>query len=181
MGRSGYRGIFGCDYIVDDQGRIFFVEVNARKQGTTMEMCCTLENALPTETPGLLELEYHAVLHNRFPENMLEVKEAIGDLCWRTYNYKLDEEALTSQYVPVDEDERMLFRQVKADAQAHGAIVVEHVGGKHTVLPGTFLGRVVAVGHNRAQLEEDIRQGIQRLKESIFDVLQTSTNLKDEQ
>jgi hypothetical protein len=172
MGRSGYRGIFGCDYIVDEQGRIFFVEINARKQGTTMEMCCTLENALPPETPGLLELEYHAVMHNRFPENMVEITEALGNVCWRTYNYKLDEEAVTSQIVPADEDERILFRQVVSNEQEHGVIVVEHVGGKLDVQPGTFLGRVVAVAHSRAHLEEDIRRGVQQLKESIFDKLQ---------
>ncbi len=172
MGRSGYRGIFGCDYIVDEQGRIFFVEINARKQGTTMEMCCTLENALPPETPGLLELEYHAVMHNRFPENMMEITEALGNVCWRTYNYKLDEEAVTSQIVPADEDERILFRQVVSNEQEHGVIVVEHVGGKLDVQPGTFLGRVVAVAHSRAHLEEDIRRGVQQLKESIFDKLQ---------
>lgn len=179
MGRSGYRGIFGCDYIVDAQGRIFFVEVNARKQGTTMEMCCTLENALPQETPGLLELEYHAVMHSRFPENMKEMTDVLGDVCWRTYNYKLDQEAVTSQIVPMDEDERTLFREVVSNRQDHGVIVVEHVGGKLAVQPGTFLGRVVAVAHSRAQLEEDIRQGIRQLKESICDTLQT-LNSKDE-
>ena len=180
MGRSGYRGIFGCDYVVDGQGRIYFVEVNARKQGTTMEMCCTLENALPTDTPGLLELEYHAVMHNRFPETKMEIADALSDICWRTSNYKLDEEAETNQIVPVDEDERTLFREVKAGRQDHGVIVVEHVGGRLAVQPGTFLGRVVAVGHSRAQLEEDIRQGIRQLKESIFESIQTQQPNKDE-
>ncbi|TVQ97604.1 MAG: ATP-grasp domain-containing protein [Desulfovibrionales bacterium] len=174
MGRSGYRGIFGCDFIVDAQGRIFFVEVNARKQGTTMEMCCTLENALPPETPGLLELEYHAVMHDRFPENNVEISDALNNICWRTYNYKLDEEAETNQIVPLDEDERNLFRQVREGSQTHGVIVVEHVGGRLAVQPGTFLGRVVAVGQTRAQLENDIREGVQRLKESIFDALKSS-------
>ncbi len=176
MGRSGYRGIFGCDYIVDDQDRIFFVEINARKQGTTMEMCCTLENALSLETPGLLELEYHAVMHNRFPDNMVEITDALADVCWRTYNYKLEQEAVTTrQIVPMDEDERTLFRQVVSNEQDHGVIVVEHVGGMHDVEPGTFLGRVVAVAHNREQLERDIREGIRQLRESIHDRLQTST------
>ncbi len=174
MGRGGYRGIFGCDYIVDEHGRIFFVEVNARKQGTTMEMCCTLENALPPETPGLLELEYHAVMHDRFPDSMREMTDVLGDVCWRTYNYKLDEEAETFQFVPVDEDERTLFREVVANRQDHGVIVMEHVGGRLAVQAGTFLGRVVAVARSRAQLEEDICQGIRQLKESIRNSIQTS-------
>jgi hypothetical protein len=167
MGRSGYRGIFGCDYIVDAEGRIFFVEVNARKQGTTMEMCCTLENALPPETPGLLELEYHAVMFDRFPDNTVELREALNGICWRTYNFKLEQEAETEYIVPVDEDERTLFRQVVREGQEHGVIVVEHVGGKQAVMPGTFLGRVVAVARDRRLLDEDIRLGIEQLTDSI--------------
>lgn len=174
MGRSGYRGIFGCDYIVDHDDQVFFVEVNARKQGTTMEMCCTLENALPADTPGLLELEYHAVMHNRFPDNMREVQEAIGDLCWRTYNFKMEREAVTNQFIPLDEDERDLFRQIKNRTQEHGMIIVEHVGSSLAIQPGTFLGRVVAVSNRRDRLEEDIRQGILLLSESIHDRPQPS-------
>jgi hypothetical protein len=167
MGRSGYRGIFGCDFIVDAAGRIFFVEVNARKQGTTMEMCCTLENALPPETPGLLELEYHAVMFDRFPDNKTELKEILNGICWRTFNFKLEQEAETDHIVPVDEDERTLFRQVVCEGQEHGVIVVEHVGGKQAVMPGTFLGRVVAVARDRCFLEADIRLGIEQLTDSI--------------
>ena len=47
LGSQGYRGIFGCDYIVDENDDIRFLEINARKQGTTMEFCCTLEQSLP--------------------------------------------------------------------------------------------------------------------------------------
>jgi len=61
LAREGFRGIFGCDYLVDPQGRIFFLEVNARKQGTAMEFCCTLENSLPKGSAMLPELEYYAV------------------------------------------------------------------------------------------------------------------------
>ena len=71
-------------------------------------------------------------------------------------------------------DERTLFREVVANRQDHGVIVMEHVGGRLAVQPGTFLGRVVAVARSRAQLEEDIRQGIRQLKESIRNSIQTS-------
>lgn len=100
--------------------------------------------------------------------------DVLSDVCWRTYNYKLDEEAETFQFVPLDEDERTLFREVVANRQDHGLIVMEHVGGRLAVQPGTFLGRVVAVARSRAQLEEDIRLGIRQLKESIRNSIQTS-------
>ncbi len=167
LGRSGYRGIFGCDYIVNKSGEIFFVEVNARKQGTTMEMCCTLENLLPEESPSLMELEYYAVTENRLPSNKVEIKEAISDLNWRTYNFKVDREVMTRYFLPLEEDERELFRQVKKNGIAHKMIIMEHVGHGCSVKPGTFLGRVVAVSRNREILDQEIRYGRRMLEESI--------------
>lgn len=58
LGRKGYRGIFGCDYLVDNDGEVFFLEINARKQGTTLEFCFTLEQSLPEGSPMLPELGY---------------------------------------------------------------------------------------------------------------------------
>lgn len=167
LGRSGYRGIFGCDYIVNDSGEIFFVEVNARKQGTTMEMCCTLENLLPDESPSLMELEYYAVTQNRLPSNKVEIKDAISDLNWRTYNFKVDREVMTRYFLPLEEDERELFRQVKRNGIEHKMIIMEHVGHGCSIKPGSFLGRVVAVSRNREILDREIRLGRQLLEESI--------------
>ena len=167
LGRSGYRGIFGCDYIVGENGQIFFVEVNARKQGTTMEMCCTLENLLPEDSPSLMELEYYAVTQNRLPSNKVEIKEAMSDLFWRTYNFKVEREVVTRYFLPADEDERELFRQVRKNGIDHKMIIMEHVGHGCSVKPGTFLGRVVAVSRNREILDREIRYGRQLLEESI--------------
>jgi hypothetical protein len=97
----------------------------------------------------------------------MEVREALNGICWRTYNFKLEHEAETDHIVPVDEDERTLFRQVVYEGQEHGVIVVEHVGSKQAVMPGTFLGRVVAVARDRCHLDEDIRLGIEQLNDSI--------------
>ena len=167
LGRSGYRGIFGCDYIVNQSGEIFFVEVNARKQGTTMEMCCTLENLLPDDSPSLMELEYYAVTENRLPPNKVEIKEAISDLSWRTYNFKVEREVMTRYFLPLEEDERELFRQVRKNGIEHKMIILEHVGHGCSVKPGTFLGRVVAVSRNREILDREIRHGRKLLEESI--------------
>lgn len=167
LGRSGYRGIFGCDYIVSNAGEVLFVEVNARKQGTTMEMCCTLENLLPEDAPSLMELEYYAVTENFLPTNKVEIQDAISDLNWRTYNFKVDREVVTRYFLPVDEDERELFRQVKKNGIEHKMIILEHVGHGCSVKPGTFLGRVVAVSRNREILDREIKYGRQLLEESI--------------
>lgn len=168
LGKSGYRGIFGCDFIVDEAGRVYFVEVNARKQGTTMEMCCTLENLLPADAPSLLELEFYAVTENRFPENKTELREALGDICWRTYNFKTDAGVRVRKSLPQEHDERDLFRRVAENRLEHGVIVMEHLGEGLLAEPGTFVGRLLAVSRRRELLEEDIQKGKDLLRNSII-------------
>ena len=38
MAEEGYRGIFGCDWLVTPEERLWFVEVNARKVGSAVEV-----------------------------------------------------------------------------------------------------------------------------------------------
>ena len=167
LGQSGYRGVFGCDFIVDENDRVHFVELNARKQGTTMEMSCILEHLLPPGAPSLPELEFYAVTEGRFPENAVELSDNLDSLCWRTYNYKTDREVLVRTFIPQACDERDLFRQVAGNALEHGMIVMEHLGQGLTAEPGTFVGRIAAVSRRREWLESDIRAGKELLLRSI--------------
>lgn len=159
LGASGYRGVFGCDYIVDRAGKLWFVEVNARKQGTTMEMCCTLESLLPDGSPTLTDLEFHAVTESRLPDGAREIEPVVDDFCWRTYNVKIDTDMISGPFVPQYGDERDLFLRIRARETDHGMLVVEHVGHRCRVSPGCFLGRVVAVGRSREDLCADIDLG----------------------
>jgi hypothetical protein len=167
LGQSGYRGIFGCDYIVDEKEKVHFVELNARKQGTTMEMCCTLENLLPADAPSLLELEYYAVTKKRFPANRMELQESLGSICWQTYNYKTDKGIVIQESIFQDHDERELFRQVACHKMEHGVIVMEHLGQGLQAEPGSFVGRIAAVSRRRDLLEADIQAGKELLSKSI--------------
>ncbi|BCO09059.1 hypothetical protein GF1_14350 [Desulfolithobacter dissulfuricans] len=38
-------------------------------------------------------------------------------------------------------------------------VILEHIGSGLTVLPGTFLARIVSVARNRRDVEEGLRQG----------------------
>jgi hypothetical protein len=171
LGRMGFRGIFGCDFIVAPDESVYFIEVNPRKQGTTMEFCCTLEHLLPDGAPNLPELEICAVLDGRFPEGMPSGPdgEAAGrlGLHWGTYNHKIEIPGVrTTHAVLQDMPERDLFRRVAADGPG-GAVVLEHVGGGVAVLPGTFLGRVAAVAPTREQMLAALAGGRNQLAASI--------------
>lgn len=169
MARTGYRGIFGCDYIVDENGAIFFLEVNARKQGTTMEMCCALENSVPEGSPNLLELEYFAVREHRFPANIRNAPENPQNICWGTYNHKVEDDVLTQESLPRPEDERLAFRSFVNDKAAR-CMVVEHIGAGFLVRKGSFLGRVIAMGSNRDEMLKRLQEGKRSLENTIVKV-----------
>ena len=169
MASEGYRGIFGCDYIVDEQGRIHFLEVNARKQGTTLEFCCTLEKILPAECPILPELEYIAVTQNRLPRKCQEVPPGLDPgLCWGTYNYKLTQDVSVCGFMPATGGERNAFSKVYQNRLSRNYIVLEHIGNDFVIAKGSFLGRIVAVGKTMTDVIQGLDQG-KKLLESTID------------
>jgi hypothetical protein len=167
LGGAGYRGIFGCDYLIDQDGNIYFLEINARKQGTTLEFCFTLEQNLPKGSPMLPELEYYAVMENRFPQRTVEMKENSRGIHWGTYNYKVMEELITSGYIPQNPYERETFHKVANGELVKDFVILEHLGTNLKVKPGTFLSRVVSVGRCRDDVDEGLCQGVGFIKQTI--------------
>ena len=167
MGRAGYRGIFGCDYLIDREGNIFFLEVNARKQGTTLEFCFTLEQNLPEGSPMLPELEYYAVTENRFPPQTVETHENTRGICWGTYNHKVDKKEITNGYIPQNPYERETFNKVACKELVKDFVILEHLGTNLKVMPGTFLARVVSVARTKEDVNEGLCQGVGFIKQTI--------------
>ncbi len=167
LGRLGYRGIFGCDYIVDEDMNIYFVEVNARKQGSTLEFCCTLENCLPPGAPNLAELEMCAVLENGFPKGVVEPEDCTS-IHWGTYNFKVPTNTITEGYIPQFRNEREVFRKVARGKLKKDFIVLEHIGNDFIITTGTFLARVVSVANNRQDMLDGIKFGKKLIENTIF-------------
>ena len=159
-----YRGIFGCDFIVDENEDIHFIEVNARKQGTTMEFCCTMEQSLPKGSASIPEIEYYAVLKDILPENAMELDDNSDKVCWSTYNFKLKGDVTTKECLIPETDERKLFANVANREIGKGYMILEYPGGNLTIKKEGFLGRVVSVAKNR----EDASEGIELGKKTLW-------------
>jgi len=170
LGEFGFRGIFGCDYIVDSCGNAYFIEVNPRKQGTTMEFTCMLEQLFPCTAHSLIELEYHAVTSGHFPKDTpwpdFGSTKSRNRLHWGTYNYKVDSSVITHESLPQILPERELFRRCAVHGHG-GHCILEHVGRNTVVKPGTFLARVVAVDSTRNGMLQRLEQGIQEIEETF--------------
>jgi hypothetical protein len=170
LAAEGFRGIFGCDYLVDAQGHIFFLEVNARKQGTAMEFCCTLENTLPKGSAMLPELEYYAVFQDRFPEHTIEMQNNFNKIHWGTHNYKTHGMVNTASTISCHTSERKAFRQLAKNRVKQDVLIFDHLGSGLVVAEKSFLARIVALGKNRSRVLNGLEQG----KKNIELTLSTS-------
>jgi hypothetical protein len=164
MGRNGYRGAFGCDFIVDEQDKVYFIEVNARKQGTTMETTLAMLHNVPGN-PTFPELEMAAVLEGHLPDGLQEMNSTDGPLCWGTYNYKAGQDIDVNNYVPSSMDEEELFTRAMAGEGGH--VVLEHVGPQTHISAGGFVARVVAAGPTHADVKRELKAGARRVHMSI--------------
>jgi len=164
MGRMGYRGAFGCDYIVTNAGEVLFIEVNARKQGTTMETALTMLAALPGH-PSFPELELAAVLSGTFPEGLVEMDSIASSLAWSTYNYKADREVAVTECITPVMGEEELFEQ--ASSGEGGCVIMDHVGPDTHVDKGVFIARIIAAGPDRQAVRAALEKGVKEVDGTV--------------
>ena len=168
MGARGYRGIFGCDYIVDHNSQIYFVEVNARKQGTTLESTLTMLHRLPGH-PSLPEIEFCAVTRGKLPRGLIEMDSTESDVCWGTYNVKCQEDVRAIRDIPRLQNEMEVFRSVsESAADLTCAIVEDHVGSGVHQHAGGFVGRCISVGKTLSGVQQALEEREREVKSSTL-------------
>jgi hypothetical protein len=164
MGRMGYRGAFGCDFIVTTEGQVLFIEVNARKQGTTMETALTMLAALPGH-PSFPELELSAVLNGVFPEGLVEMDSIDSPLAWSTHNYKADRKVAVTECITPVMGEESLFEQ--ASSGEGGCVIMDHVGPDTHVDKGVFIARIIAAGTDRQAVKKALEEGVREVDRTV--------------
>jgi hypothetical protein len=167
MGARGYRGMFGCDFLVDEDGKPYFLEVNARKQGTTLESTLTMLYRLPGH-PNLLEIEFSAITQGRFPYGLTEMDSTESDLFWGTYNVKSEQDIVVIQDLLELQSEPEIFRQVISEKGVEATATVEdHLGMGIYQRAGGFVGRCIAVGKTMPSMLRLLHKKETEVKSSI--------------
>ena len=174
MAKMGYRGIYGCDFITTNKNKIYFIEVNPRKQGTTMEFCCSLHTMLPVGAPNLPEIEFYAVIKDNKAPNMVNIEALKQNIYWATYNQKLKNRLKTISYLPQQRGEIEMFEAVASSKLTKEYMILEHVGQEFFVNEGSFLARVIATGQNYKDVEAGVDMGKKLIAWTI-----TQDNKKD--
>ena len=167
MGAQGYRGMFGCDFIVDENGKIHFVEINARKQGTTLESTLTMFHRLPGH-PTLPEIEFCAITGGKLPQGLTEMDSTQSDICWGTYNVKSEQDIRAVRKFPIYQSEAQMFRQIfEAKGITSRAIVVDHLGPGVYQRAGGFVGRCISVGKSLSGVHRQLKKKESEVKASF--------------
>jgi len=180
MASLGYRGIFGCDYIVTKDDEVYFIETNPRKQGTTMEFCCALKTQLKKGAPNLPEIEFYAVTENHKPPRMQEADFFKNNIYWGTYNEKLQIKLKTHSYLPQQRGEIEMFESVAKNKLTKEYMILEHIGQDFFVNEGSFLGRVISTGKSYKDIEDGIKMGKRMIDFTIKSTIEFDNNSFDE-
>jgi hypothetical protein len=154
LASEGFRGMFGCDYLVDSRERIYFLEVNARKQGTATEFCCTLENTLPKGSAMLPELEYYAVFQEKFPEHSIEMRDNARMIHWGSTIFEHG-------------SEQDAFRRLAENRVKQEILILDHIGPDFVVAEKSFLARIIALAKDRAGVLKGLEQGKKDVESTI--------------
>ncbi|MDD5086509.1 MAG: ATP-grasp domain-containing protein [Candidatus Nanoarchaeia archaeon] len=99
LGKKGFRGFFGVDFVVDDKDKLYFVEINPRKVGSVL-MSMNAHKIKNPNKVSLQEMEFLATNGKKMYKSIDNFKIP-DDLCWgimkiRTNKGNLLEEKLES-------------------------------------------------------------------------------------
>ncbi|MEE8547827.1 MAG: ATP-grasp domain-containing protein [bacterium] len=170
IGKIGYRGVFGCDYIVGRNQDIHFIEINARKQGTTFETTLTMMHHLPGH-PYFPELEFMAVTEGRLPEGIREIDMGSEELCWGTHNFKVNVDIEIHRHLTPEGTQFELFENAyKKEYTGKRYLIEDHVGDPIRQKAGGFLARVIAVADNCGDVQSALSAGAEEVKRTFREV-----------
>lgn len=144
LGGLGYKGLFGCDFIINSKGKVFINDLNPRRQGGYL---C---NLLLSKRINLLEQELLLALDENvedFSENDFNV-----DYCWAHSKVKV-------HYTSFDTDK---FKTISKELHSSSIIsIFNEIGNEFVttfypegyILTGGYPGYCAFSGKDRSEIE----------------------------
>ena len=151
LASKGYRGFFGCDFIVTREGETFVVDLNPRKQGGFLCNLLMFEILKPEGCPGLLDLELMQIEQPNPPLSSSELSKLKG-----TENPRIHFGWAQSKIRP-----RHKYFRISGEVwEGSEEICFTNIGSRCvksffpqgvTFYDGSFLGCVVTTGNSREE------------------------------
>jgi hypothetical protein len=159
LGRKGYKGFVGIDFMTDKAGNLYFTEINPRKVGHIPEMTFAYNAANPNAV-SLPELEFLAVTQGSFGTDISQYN--MPQMHWGVSGVKAEKGQKTLNYIPRDPKEKVVFLESGITVLDHpGQDVIYHGDGK--------LARVVCVlnGNYNGNARQTIMKRLEEEKRKI--------------
>jgi len=176
MAKDGYRGLFGVDYMIDRKENIYFVEINARKQGSSTETAFTMQNFFGNEV-CLPELETNAVWKSSFNfdierliknDNLLSPRNFNWGMYWVKLFGPIKVVKEIPQYARSNED--LFLKYHVYERYRKPTMIISDFLGRDTYLSYGFLGKVTSVNSSRKTVVSELRKGKRILLKSYEEV-----------
>jgi len=176
LAKDGYRGAFGADFIVTDDEDVYFIEINARKQGTTQETEYAMKHIIPLES-SFVELEYQALTEGRLHCDLEAVEDSLrpknAPFHWATYNVKTLKPTIIQKDAGMHFSEAMMFYRFRSNQGSNQAVIMDHVGRDVVVHKG-FIARAAAIGETREKTLFKLREA----KDLIYQTISPKDQLR---
>lgn len=157
LSQKGYRGVFGCDFLINTKGKLVIVDLNPRRQGG---YAC---NALALKAVGisLTDIELSCAL-NETPRDDLSYEKIQYPTAWAHSKIK-----------PYDSGQRIRGEtkegdMMKAFAEFNGSYKGTYYK-KDSIFIDGYIGYVIEVGKDRDEIYNLVTEGADKiLSNSLF-------------
>ncbi|MBU0461052.1 MAG: hypothetical protein KJ574_00540 [Nanoarchaeota archaeon] len=142
LAEEGLRGYVSFDFNVDDRGRVFFGEVNARYAGSTTERMMMMELTRPSGNPSVMDLERMAIEKGTFA----------GHRLWREPSgiYFMRREVTAPRDGVIGFEPDLPDREMTLFLERGGGIIGRLEKGA-SVQKGVSVGKIVSVASSKNQ------------------------------
>ena len=148
MGKHGYRGFVGVDFVVDTKDNLYFVEINPRLCGGTLARSYMHEVSKKKGFSSLPELGLKAVMKNTYGKTASK-KTRNTNFSWGLLNVYAPIETITSEEFLPGCSAAEAFKEMKTtilDFRSKGTYYFE----------GGDLCRILSVKKSRAEVEREL-------------------------
>ena len=148
LAEDGLRGIVGIDFIIDEDDRVYFCELNARYSGTTHIRMLSFEQEMPQSKHSIVDLEIMAL--NEGTLNWHQSHSELEDIFW----YKKEIFSNVSGKV---RGLNIANNALKLAQLGKGAVIVGQRKEGVFVTKNKTLGNLICLGRTKEELNESIR------------------------
>ena len=159
LGKHGYRGFFGADFVIDSSGKLYFVEVNPRTCGSTTERIYMHESTKSKGMPSLPELELMAIDKGTFGNiNVRKIRKA--NFSWGVFNIEGKKGMLlTDDILPkYNEEDTFKYRETT---------ILDFPGKNVSLCNNGRLCRILSIKSTRKEVEKELNSAVKKLKKYI--------------